>query len=219
MPPAHTISQSRSSDDSSADHFRIRLARADDCMAIHRLIVLLAIDSDMLEKVKTTPEQLRKDGFGDDHSPRFSALVIERYDQTGLCCYFVLLDKNNALIYFFAGTHPLDIVGYSIFNEKYSTWKGLILWIEDIFITEPYRHLGLGGALLRKLSSIAAKSTMDRIEWCCKGDNTNAIAFYKAAGAFDLTAAEDWLLYRFESTKFRQYLDRPFPLADSIKIL
>lgn len=83
MPPAHTISQSRSSDDTSDDHFRIRFARADDCAAIHRLIVLLAIDSDMLEKVKTTPEQLKKDGFEDGHSPRFSALVIERYDQTG----------------------------------------------------------------------------------------------------------------------------------------
>lgn len=99
MPPAHTISQSHSSDDSSTDHFRIRLARADDCSAIHCLIVLLAVDSNMLEKVKTTPEQLRKDGFGDGHSPRFNAIVIERYDHTGLY-YFVFLDKNNLSIFF-----------------------------------------------------------------------------------------------------------------------
>lgn len=60
---------------------------------------------------------------------------------------------------------------------------------------------------------------MDRIEWCCNRQNSNAIAFYEAAGAFDLTAAEDWLLYRFENDKFKQYLDRPFLLADKIKIL
>lgn len=120
---------------------------------------------------------------------------------------------------FLCSGSSLDIVGYSIFNEKYSTWKGRILWIEDIFITEPYRHLGLGGALLRKLSSIAAKSTMDRIEWCVNRDNTKAITFYEAAGAFDLTAAEDWLLYRFEAAKYRQYLDKPFSRANSIKIL
>lgn len=60
---------------------------------------------------------------------------------------------------------------------------------------------------------------MDRVEWTVHRDNANAIAFYEAAGAFDLTAAEDWLLYRFEAPKFKQYLDRPFPLADKIKIL
>lgn len=85
MPPAHTISQqSLSSDEFSTDHFCIRFARAEDFAAIHKLIVMLAIDSEMAEKVKTTPEQLKQDFL---HS-RFSALVIERLDQTGLLYLF-----------------------------------------------------------------------------------------------------------------------------------
>lgn len=84
MPPAHTISQqSRSSAEPSSDHFCIRLARAEDFTSVHKLIVMLAIDSEMVEKVKTTSDQLKKDFL----KSRFSALVVERFDQHGL--YFV----------------------------------------------------------------------------------------------------------------------------------
>ena len=112
-----------------------------------------------------------------------------------------------------------ELVGYSIYNEKYSTWKGRILWIEDIYICVPYRKFGLGGAIVRKLASIASKDTMDRIEWSVFRWNHNAVSFYQSVGAFDLTKAEDWLLYRFNEDKYREYLARPFKQADTIKIL
>ena len=94
-----------------------------------------------------------------------------------------------------------------------------MLWVEDIFIEEPYRKFGLGAALMRKFATIAAKLSLDRIEWCCLSHNHDAVGFYESVGAFDLTAAEDWMLYRFNADQYRQYLARPWKRSGTIKIL
>lgn len=74
------------------------------------------------------------------------------------------------------------IIGYSIYMEKYSTWKGRILWIEDLSVMnlddydcDHHWQKYIFEAMLRKIASIAATtitspsssvaSMMERIEW------------------------------------------------------
>lgn len=87
-------------------------------------------------------------------------------------------------------------VGFMLFFHNYSTYLGSdCLYLEDYFVLEDYRNLGIGKKLFKKLTQIALERDCERIDWLCLDWNTPAVDFYKKIGANVLT---DWSVRRLE---------------------
>lgn len=103
-----------------------------------------------------------------------------------------LFDKNQAEV--LIGEENGKPVGFALFFESYSTFKSRAnLFLEDIFIEEPYRNKGYGRMLLSYLGEIALNRGAKRLEWLCLDWNTPSIEFYKKMGAKPL---DEWTIFR-----------------------
>lgn len=97
--------------------------------------------------------------------------------------FYVLLAKNGD-----------KSVGYAFYFFTYSSFLARkTLYLEDIFISESCRKLGIGKMLFEELIKIAKKHKCGRMEWCVLDWNVNAIKFYDKLGAKQL---REWLYYR-----------------------
>ena len=86
--------------------------------------------------------------------------------------------------------------GYALFFTTYSTFltrPGIFL--EDLFVVESARRMGLGKALLVALARIAAARECGRLEWSVLDWNRRAIDFYESLGAVPVAG---WIPYRLE---------------------
>ncbi len=132
----------------------IRPAIIDDVALLRTMIRELAEFEHELELVTISEEELRRDGFGE--KPRFRALIAE-------------WDGRAA--------------GYALMFEYYSTWAGRGLFLEDLFVREPFRGRGIGTALLAAVARIAVEEDCNGIHWEVLDWNEKAIDLYKALGA------------------------------------
>jgi GNAT superfamily N-acetyltransferase len=77
-----------------------------------------------------------------------------------------------------------DAIGYALFFGTYSTFLTRPgIYVEDLFVLESHRSLGVGHALLSEVSRIARERGAGRLEWSVLDWNTRAIAFYERFGA------------------------------------
>ena len=119
-----------------ADATTVRFARAQDCEAIHAMLVALAVYERAPDAVHVTPEALRRDGFGP--VPLFECIVAERDGRA---------------------------VGFALWTSNYSTWEGRAgFFLEDIFVYEDARKYGVGRALMARMASIARDRGLGRID-------------------------------------------------------
>jgi GNAT superfamily N-acetyltransferase len=87
-----------------------------------------------------------------------------------------------------------EIVGYAFYFFTYSSFLARkTLYLEDLFITENRRNLGIGKLFFKELVNIAEKEKCGRMEWCVLDWNKNAIEFYNKLEAKPLG---DWIYYR-----------------------
>ena len=146
---------------------KVREARADDASVILEMIRELAEFERELDQVEATREDLVREGFG--ASPRFHALIAEWSDEP---------------------------VAYAVYFLAFSTWAGRAhLFVEDVFVREPFRRKGIGKALLRHMAGIAKAENCYGVRWEVLNWNTPAIEFYRSLGA---TLQTEWfpvLLY------------------------
>lgn len=134
----------------------IRKSTPNDIPAILQLIHELAIYEKEPDAVKTTPEDLLRDGFG--KTPRFECWVGE-------------IDGK--------------IEGMALFFYTWSTWEGCCtLYLEDLFVREKSRGQGLGFKLFKKLAQIAVENNCKRFEWAVLDWNKPARDFYHSLGAY-----------------------------------
>jgi GNAT superfamily N-acetyltransferase len=113
-----------------------------------------------LDYVTIRLEDLARDGFGEH--PRFRALIAEWDGQPA---------------------------GYALFFAYYSTWTGPGLFLEDLFVREPFRRCGIGKALLAAVARIAVDEHCYGIHWEVLDWNAKAIALYQGLGA---TFRDQW---------------------------
>ena len=147
----------------------IRLARREDAATILRLVRELAAYVDLLDHVRASEADILRDGFG--ATPRFECLLAE---QGG------------------------DAVGFALFFHSYSTFEGRsCLYLEDLYIDERFRGLGLGRALMARLASLAVARGCARLELAVLHWNP-ARDFYRRLG-FDHNS--DWLPFRLGSSR------------------
>jgi len=132
----------------------IRPAIIDDVALLRTMIRELAEFERELELVTITEEELRRDGFGG--KPRFRALIAEWEGQAA---------------------------GYALMFGYYSTWAGRGLFLEDLFVREPFRGRGIGTALLAAVARIAVEEHCYGIHWEVLDWNEKAIELYQALEA------------------------------------
>lgn len=95
-----------------------------------------------------------------------------------------------------------EIVGIALYYNRYSTWKGKTIHLEDLIVTQSQRGKGVGKALLNEVVSIAKAANLRRVEWNVLDWNTPAIDFYKSVGA---TVFNDWLVVQLDEKGINKY--------------
>jgi len=139
----------------------IRHAQPADVPTILRFIRELATYERQPDAVLATEAGLLRDGFGP--TPRFHALIAD---------YAAAVDQ------------PVQPVGFALYFHSYSTWEGHHgIYLEDIFVSQHHRGLGLGKALLSRVAAIAVQQGCPRLEWSVLDWNQPSIDFYHRIGA------------------------------------
>lgn len=142
----------------------IREAAAADAATIHELVQALAVFERAPDAVKATPEDFLREGFGE--TPSFRCLLAE-------------VDGRPA--------------GFALWFYNFSTWEGRRgIYLEDIFVQEWARGLGLGERLMRRLARIALDQGCARLDLWVLHWNP-ARRFYERLG---MRHMEEWLPYR-----------------------
>lgn len=128
----------------------IRVAGPDDTPAILDLVKSLAEYEKAPEQVTVTLDEFTRAGFGDQ--PVWKAFLAETDGK---------------------------IVGFALYYIRFSTWKGCRLYLEDLYVDDAYRGLGIGGRLLDTIIAEAREKSLGGIIWQVLEWNTPAIEFYK----------------------------------------
>ncbi|OGT57625.1 MAG: GNAT family N-acetyltransferase [Gammaproteobacteria bacterium RIFCSPHIGHO2_12_FULL_43_28] len=134
----------------------IRVATRNDKEVILNLIKkLAAYEGKKPEEFYLTIDKIESHGFGENNY--FNVLIAEQNNQA---------------------------IGYAFYFFNYSSYAGApILYLEDIFVEEEYRHQGIGKKILAKLANISIEKKCCRMEWHTYSWNEKAIQFYKTLGA------------------------------------
>lgn len=151
-----------------------RLATKADMPRVLELINELAIFEKEPKAVEVTLEQLKSDGFG--NNPKFTCFVIE-------------VDKS--------------VEGMALVYNRYSTWKGEVLHLEDLIVSQSHRGKNLGTQLLDKVVKYGKSLGVKRISWEVLDWNEPAIKFYQKQGA---NVMRDWDVVQLDENGIENYL-------------
>jgi GNAT superfamily N-acetyltransferase len=136
-------------------NFNIRRAQREDCSAMLELIRELAVYEKAPDEVTVNPLHFEESGFG--LNPVWWAFVVENQEK--------------------------KVVAFALYYIRYSTWKGQVMYLEDILVTETMRGKGIGKMLIERLIQEAKEKDFKRITWQVLDWNEPAINFYKKFGA------------------------------------
>ena len=155
--------------------FVVRKGTKADVKSLLNLIVELAVFEKEPEAVEINEQDLLRDGFSDN--PRFNFFVAE---------------ENNS------------IIGIALFYERFSTWKGKTLHLEDLIVTKSRQKIGAGKALYKAVLKYAYDHNYKRVAWEVLDWNTNAIEFYKNTGA---TYLDDWSVVQMNEENLKKFIN------------
>ncbi|MDG6934525.1 MAG: GNAT family N-acetyltransferase [Nitrososphaerota archaeon] len=94
-----------------------------------------------------------------------------------------------------------NLVGYALYYFSYSSFLAKpTLYLEDLFVLEGYRKLGVGRRLFARCVKEAANMKCGRMEWAVLTWNKNAVDFYENMGAKRL---DEWRTYRLEEATIK----------------
>lgn len=80
-----------------------------------------------------------------------------------------------------------ELQGYMSATLDYSTWSAAqYVYMDCLYLTEPYRGAGWGRGLLKTLTSFADSVGCENIQWQTPPDNELGIGFYQRIGASQL---------------------------------
>ena len=95
-----------------------------------------------------------------------------------------------------------EIIGMALYFFAYFTWVGKSLYLEDIYIKEPFRKHKIGTALLRKVFEVAREEECKRVRWQVLNWNLSAIQMYKNTGA---EIDDEWLNCNFDIDAIKNF--------------
>lgn len=157
------------------DKITIRNAKKEDMAQVLGLIQELATFEKESNAVEVTEEDLITNGFGKDKK-----------------------------FHCFVAAQETEIVGMALVYERYSTWKGKVVHLEDLIVTEKMRGSGLGTALLDEVVKYGHNMGVKRICWEVLDWNEPAIKFYEGKGA---NIMRDWDVVQLDEKGIQDYID------------
>ena len=152
----------------------IRRATEDDMQRVVELIRELAAYEKAPHEVRVDEATLQRDGFGDN--PLFHIFLAE--DDAG------------------------ELLGMAFYYIGYSTWKGKMLYLDDLVVKEQYRRQGIGKMLLDKLIEVAKDEDVQQLRWHVLDWNEPAIRFYEKIG---VELDPEWITCRMNEELIRSY--------------
>jgi GNAT superfamily N-acetyltransferase len=154
----------------------IRKGKIEDMPRVLELIQELATFELQPDAVEITVADLERDGFGS--TALFQILVAE-------------VDGK--------------IPGIALFYNRYSTWKGKTIHLEDLIVSEKYRGSGIGMKLYQAVMQEAKEQNVRRVEWNVLDWNVPAISFYEKTGA---VVFKDWLVAQMDEKGLQAFLNK-----------
>jgi GNAT superfamily N-acetyltransferase len=103
---------------------------------------------------------------------------------------------------FVAETGENEIIGMAIYFFAYYTWVGKSLYLEDIYVKEPFRRLKIGTALLGKIFEVARAEDCKRVRWQVLNWNQSAIEMYKKNGA---EIDDEWMNCNYDYSAIQKF--------------
>lgn len=154
--------------------FSITKATKNDMPRVLELIVELAIYEKEPDAVKITLEDLLQNGFEDPKQ---------------FVCFVAECDNR--------------IEGIALVYQRFSTWKGRVLHLEDLIVSQDMRGIGIGTALLKEVVKHGIDTKVKRVSWEVLDWNESAIKFYERKGA---NIKKDWYIVQLNEAAMKQYL-------------
>ena len=156
----------------------IRKGTEKDMKSVLNLITELAIFEKEPNAVEVTLTDLINDGFS--KQPKFKTFVAVQ-------------DKF--------------IIGMALFYERYSTWKGRTIHLEDLMVTHSKRGIGAGKSLYLEVLKYAFDMNCKRVSWDVLDWNKNAIDFYKSTGA---TVLKEWKVVHMTEQNLKKLIENQY---------
>lgn len=97
--------------------------------------------------------------------------------------YELMQDEQEFFNAFVAVDESAQIIGYASWFFAYYTWIGKSLYMDDIYVREKYRKIGIGKQLMQAVFELAKKENCKKVRWQVSHWNKKAIEFYKQLGA------------------------------------
>ena len=157
-------------------NYHVRIATSEDMEQVLNLITELAVFEKEPSAVEVTEADLKKKGFG--YSKEFDCFVAEA-DQ--------------------------KVIGIALVYTRFSTWKGTVLHLEDLIVSEKMRGYGVGSSLLDQVILYGAELGVKRICWEVIDWNTTAIEFYELKGALVM---RDWHVVQLDAQGIKNYISK-----------
>lgn len=145
----------------------IRKAARKDCAQLLGLIKELALYEKAPHEVTVTLDHFEESGFGPN--PVWWGLVAATNDTP---------------------TGEEQVLGFTLYYIRYSTWKGQRMYLEDFVVTEAARGKGIGKLLFDALIAEAKEKNFNGIVWQVLDWNEPAINFYKK---YDTNFDPEWI--------------------------
>lgn len=155
---------------------KIRFAKPSDVSNIMQLITELAVYEKEPDAVDIDEKYLLQYGFGKHEDKAFKCFVAE---------------NENA-----------EVLGMALFYNRFSTWKGLSIHLEDLIVKHQHRKKGIGKALFERLINYAKSENINRLEWVVLDWNTAAIKFYESYGA---TVFQEWRTVQMDKSTIQKF--------------
>ncbi len=156
--------------------YKLREGKKEDLPRVLELIRELALYEKAPEQVSNSLEMMEEDGFGPN--PVYGMFVAEKK----------------------AG----EIIGIAVYYNRYSTWKGKRLYLEDIVVTESERGNGAGKMLFDRVMQKSLEDKCTGMMWQVLDWNTPAINFYQKYGSL---LEEGWINCHLQSEEIEELLN------------
>jgi GNAT superfamily N-acetyltransferase len=156
----------------STVRFRIEPATENDLPVILRFIEELAAYEKLAHEVTATEETLRTSLFG---ARPAAEVLIARADA--------------------------EPAGFAVYFPTFSTFLGRPgVYLEDLYVSPPWRGRGLGRRLLAHVASVAVDRGYGRMEWSVLDWNNLALDVYRKIGARPM---DEWTVQRLTGDALR----------------
>ncbi len=130
-----------------------------------------------------------------EKEPDAVIISIQDLERNGFC--------ENPLFKIFVAEVTEEIVGMALYYNRYSTWKGKTIHLEDLIVKEKMRGSGCGFALYSEIIKEGKRQNVRRIEWNVLDWNQPAIDFYEKTGA---DVKKDWLVAQMDENGINAFL-------------